>query len=120
MGSSMRASELLAKLRGRGVKLEASLRGDWLRYRPKSAVGSELLEQLKEHKPQLLRLLEGERREFEAADRRGLVIKFAREPGWIALYDPTSRKWHEVRESECPPSIVEAAKTNARRKKGSR
>jgi TubC N-terminal docking domain len=117
MGHGMRARDLLAELRGRGVKLEASPDGERLRYRPRSAVGPELLDQLKEQKPELLRLLEGERRKLEEPDWRGLVIKFAREPGWIALYDPTCREWHEVRAAECPPSILEDAKSYHRRKR---
>jgi hypothetical protein len=118
MGRGMRARDLLAELRGRGVKLEASPDGKRLRYRPRSAVGPELLDQLKEQKPELLRLLEGERRKLEEPDRRGLVIKFAREPGWIALYDPTCGEWHEVMGSECPPWILEAAKAERRGKRG--
>ena len=117
MGRGMRARELLVELRGRGLKLEASPDGDRLRYRPRSAVGPELLDQLKELKPELLRLLEGERRKLEEPDRRGLVIKFAREPGWIALYDPTCGEWHEVLASECPPWILESAKSEKRGKR---
>lgn len=65
---------------------------------------------LAERKPQLLKLLHWERRRLEEADRRGLVIKWAREPGYIALHDPTTGEWHEVRASECLPSIEESVK----------
>ena len=48
MGRRMKARVLLEELRGHGVELTAD--GEQLRYRPKSAVTSELLDRLKEHK----------------------------------------------------------------------
>ncbi len=82
-------------MRKGGVELVAN--GDNLRYR------------LKQDKPRVLALLERERRRPEGADRRGLVIGWARDSGWIALRGPTTGEWHEVRVSECPPRIMEAA-----------
>jgi hypothetical protein len=82
---------------------------------PTGVLADEERRALAERKPQLLKLLHWERRRLEEADRRGLVIKWAREPGWIALHDPTTGEWHEVRVSECPPSIVESAKAYNRR-----
>lgn len=72
------------------------------------------------NKLKLLKLLdwerECERRKLEEADLRGLVIRWAKERGWIALHDPTTGEWHEVRASECLPSVVRTA--NVHRKKG--
>jgi hypothetical protein len=90
-----------------------------LTHRP-GVISEELLRVLMSHKHTLLKLLRYERRRLENAERRGLVIEYAREPGWIALHDPTTGECHEVRESECLPSVVQAAKTNARRKKQER
>ena len=83
---------------------------------PAGVITEELRATLTEHKPKLLMLLEWERRKLEEADRRGLVIMRSKEPSWIALHDPTTGEWHEVRESECLPRVVETA--NKHRKKG--
>jgi hypothetical protein len=32
------------------------------------------------------------------------------------LHDPTTGDWHEVKASECLPSVVESAKTHRRRR----
>lgn len=105
----MSARALLEDLRERDVRLEAD--GLMLRVdAPAKADTEELRSALHEHKRALIRYLERERKRLEEADRRGLVIKWAREPGYIALHDPTTGEWHEVKASECPPSIVESAK----------
>ena len=51
----MTAPQILAEVRARGVELAAV--GDRLRYRPVTAVPPELLEELRQNKPELLRLL---------------------------------------------------------------
>jgi hypothetical protein len=51
-----------------------------------------------------------------SSSRRGLVIKWSREPGYLFLHDSTTGEWHEVKASECPPSIVESAKAHRRRR----
>ena len=108
------ASVLLEDLRRQGVRLQAN--GLTLRVDvPAEVVTDELLATCQENKRDLIRLLERERLRLEAADRRGLVIRWAKEPGYIALHDPTTGEWHEVKASECPPSIVESAKVNRRR-----
>jgi hypothetical protein len=56
------------------------------------------------------------RRKLEEASRRGLVVRWSEYPDWIALHDPLSGEWHEVRASECLPSLVEAADRGHRRK----
>jgi hypothetical protein len=66
-GSYMNVGELLAAVALRGITLEA--RGDRLRFRPRSAVTPEMLEQLKAHKPDLLAILEAEREAAESAWR---------------------------------------------------
>ncbi len=110
----MNARALLEELRRQDVRLEADglvLRVD----APAEADADELGAKLREHKRALIRLLESERRRLKAADRRGLVIKWAREPGWISLHDPTTGEWHEVKASECLPGVVESARAHRRK-----
>jgi hypothetical protein len=122
----MSAQALLEDLRAKGVIL--SRQDDRLDYRgPAGAITPDTLAALRESKSQLLMLLRREERKakqewrkLEEAGRRGLVIKWAKEPGWITLHDPTTGEWHEVRARECLPSVVEAAKADARRKKAAR
>lgn len=111
--SARSASVLLEELRKRDVRLETGglvLHVD----APAEADTDELRAVLREHKRGLIKLLERERKRLEEADRRGLVIKWSREPGWISIHDPTTGEWHEIRQSECPPSVVESAKTYRR------
>ena len=56
------------------------------------------------------------RRKLEEASRRGLVARWSEYPTWIAIHDPFSGEWVEVRAEDCFPSLVEEA--NRRRKKG--
>jgi hypothetical protein len=101
-------------LRRRGVVLEAE--GKTLHVdAPAGAVTEELRTALRENKRAIIKLLYWERRKLEKADQLGLVIRHARERGWIALHDPLSGDWHEVREEECLSSIVEAARAERRR-----
>lgn len=112
----MNAKTLLEDLRSQDIHLEA----DGLTLHVDAPVGTdteELRPVLREHKPALIRHLEHERRRLEEANRRGLVIKWSREPGYISLHDPTTGEWHEVKQSEFPPSIVESAKAQRRRSK---
>lgn len=110
----MSARALLEELRERHVSLEAeglTLLVD----APVGVLTNGERDALAECKPQLLKLLHWERKKLEEADRRGLVIKWAKEPGYIALHDPTTGEWHELKASECSPSIVESAKAYNRR-----
>lgn len=112
--STASASALLEELRRQDVHLEAE--GLMLRVdAPDETVTDELYQRLREHKRALIRYLERERKRLEEADRRGLVIKWAKEPGYIALHDPTTGEWHEVPASGCPPWILEDAKAHRRR-----
>jgi hypothetical protein len=110
----MTARALLEELREQDIRLEAdglSLRVD----APVGTVTGDLRITLVQNKHFLIRLLERERKRLEEAGRRGLVIKWSKEPGYISLHDPTTGEWHEVRQSECSPSIVESARTHRRR-----
>lgn len=110
----MSAHALLEDLRNRGVMLEA----DGLTLRvvaPREAATKELREAVSRHKHALIRLLERERKRLEEADRRGLVIKWSKEPGYVSLHDPTTGEWHEVPASECLPGVVESARAHGRR-----
>ena len=109
----MSARALLEELRERDVRLKANgliLRVD----APAGADTGELRATLRKHKHALIRLLERERKKLEEANRRGLVIRWSREPGWISLHDPTTGEWHEVTTSGCPPWILEDAKARRR------
>lgn len=111
----MSTKALLEDLRSKDVRLEAE--GLILHVDAPAGVDVEKVSTvLRKHKRALIRYLERERRRLEEAASRGLVIKFSREPGWLSLHDPTTGEWHEVKASECPPSIVEAAKVHRRRR----
>ena len=112
----MSATDLLEDLRERGVSVEA----DGLTLRvdaPKQADTAELRAALREHKRALIRHLERERRRLDVADRRGLVIKWSKESGYVALHDPTTGEWHELAASACSPWMIEDAKAHRRRSK---
>ena len=55
------------------------------------------------------------RRKLEEAGRRGLLVRWSEYPDWIALHDPMSGVWIEIRAEDCFPSLVDEA--NRRRKK---
>jgi hypothetical protein len=55
------------------------------------------------------------RRKLEEAGRRGFVVRWSEYPNWIALHDPLSGEWVEVRAEDCFPSLVDEA--NRHRKK---
>jgi len=104
---------LLEELGERDVRLEAEglvLHVD----APIGVATDELRAALRKYKRDLIRLLERERLRLEEAVRLGLVIRWSREPGWISLHDPTTGEWHEVKGTECLPSMVESARTRRR------
>ena len=111
----MSTKALLENLRSEDVRLEAE--GLILHVDAPAGVDvEELTTILREHKRALIRLLERERRRLEEAASRGLVIKWSRERGWISLHDPTTGEWHEVKASECSPTVVECARVHRRRR----
>jgi hypothetical protein len=119
----MRTETLLDELRRQDVRLDIGRTAGSLRVdAPAGVVTEGLRALLLDRKTELMKLIrkEQERRRREEADRRGLVIRFAEQPGWISLHDPTDGSWHEVRAEECLPGIVEAAERAARRKQNPR
>ncbi len=111
----MSTRALISEIRLSGVELWVE--GGRLRYAgPREAVTPELVDHIRRHKPQLLKLLSWERRKLEGTDRRGLIVRWSEYPEWIKLHDPLTGEWHEVRASECLPGVVETA--NKYRKKG--
>ena len=104
----MSAQALLDYLHGRDVRLRV-VDDRLLVDAPASVVDEDLRHSLSRHKASLLSLLRQEQRKLEEANRRGLIIKWSNEPGWICLHDPTTGDWHEVRASECLAGVVEAA-----------
>ena len=110
----MNAHALLEDLRAKGVTLEAD--GLTLQVAASEDVAiEELHETVSRHKHALIRLLESERKKLEEADRRGLIIKWSKVPGYVALHDPTTGEWHNVPASGCPPSVVKSAKARRQR-----
>jgi hypothetical protein len=113
----MNARAVLEDLRTKGVTLEAD--GLTLRVAaPEDVATEELHETVSRHKHDLIRLLERERHRLEEAERIGLLIKWSKAPGYIAIHDPTTGEWHEVLASECPPWVIEDAKAHSRYAKG--
>lgn len=111
----MSARTLLEKLREQDIHLQA----DGLTVRvdaPAEIDTGELRAALREHKRALIRHLERERKRLEEADRRGLVIKWSRESGYVSIHDPTTGEWHEIPTSSCPSWILEDAKAHLRRR----
>jgi len=102
---------LLEELDRIGVRLRVD--GAHLEYEgPEEVVTPGLLRRLREHKPSLMKLLEREGRELEDAGWRGLLVRWSEYPMWIALRDPTTGEWHEIKASECLPGVVESANQN--------
>ena len=113
----MNAYALLEDLRTKRVTLEAD--GLTLRVAaPEDMATEELHQTVSRHKHALIRLLERERKKLEEAERIGLLIKWSKEPGYIAIHDPTTGDWHEVLASECPPWVIEEARAHSRYAKG--
>jgi predicted metal-dependent hydrolase len=113
----MNAHALLEDLRTKGVTLEAD--GLTLRVAaPEDVATEELHETVSRHKHALIRLLERERQRLEAAERLGLLIKWSKLPGYVAIHDPTTGGWHEILASECPPWVIEVARAHSRYAKG--
>src|SRR5829696_4361487 len=109
----MNTRALLDELRTSDVRLAAD--GDRLHVdAPVGCLTDQMRAVLVENKPRLLQLLERERRTLKEANRRGLVIRWAKERGWIALHDPTTGEWHEVRARECLPGVVNSANAHRR------
>ena len=109
----MNARALLEDCRRRDIRLYAD--SDRLLVdAPAEADTAELRAILSQHKGDLLQVLRWEQRKLAEADKRGLVIKWSKKPGWISLHDPTTGEWHEVRARECLPGVVRAARASAR------
>lgn len=111
----MSAKALLEKLREQDVHLEAD--GLVLHVDAPAEIDADKLRAiLREHKRALIRHLERERKKLEEADRRGFVIKWSREPGYVSLHDPATGDWHEIATTDCPPWVLEDAKAHRRRR----
>jgi hypothetical protein len=110
----MNARTLLEDLRTQGVTLE--LNGLTLRVAaPEDVATEELHQTVSHHKHALIRLLERERKQLVEAERLGLLIKWSKEPAFIAIHDPTTGDWHEVLASECALWVIEDARAHSRR-----
>ena len=113
----MNAHALLEDLRTKGVTLEAE--GLTLRVAaPEDVATEELHETVSRHKHALIRLLERERQRLEEAERIGLLIRWSKAPGYVAIHDPTTGDWHEILPSECPTWVIEEATAHSRYAKG--
>src|ERR687890_719646 len=111
----MNARLLLNALRSTGVVLTPEQDGLHVDA-PAGVLTEALRSSLVENKEALIELLEWERINLKAADRRGLVIRWSEYPVWIELHDPLTGEWHEVRASECLPRVVDTANRKRSRK----
>ncbi len=112
----MTAQALLEELREKDIHLEAN--GLTLQVNaPAETDVDELHATLRKHKRALIRHLEREQKKLQEAHRRRLVIKWSRQPGYIALHDPTTGDWHELPTTDCPPWILEDARAHRRRRR---
>lgn len=109
---------LLTRLRARDVNLEAEAASRRLHIDAPAGVLTDALKaSLVENKEALIESLERERAKLEAADERGLLIRYSKVPGYIALHDPTSGEWHDFPESSCLPGVVESARAANRKRR---
>ncbi|HEY7065854.1 MAG TPA: hypothetical protein VII06_30545 [Chloroflexota bacterium] len=92
------AAELLHRLRQEGFVL--AVEGDRLRVRPQAALTEALRATIPEHKRELLAALNDEAADVRRRDR--LEVRWARERGWLMVWDPQAQTWHEVPARECP------------------
>ena len=60
-------------------------------------------------------LVDRRQHKLEEAGRRGLVVRWSEYPNWIALHDPFSGEWIEVRAEDCFPSLVDEANRRGKR-----
>ncbi len=109
------ARSLLADLRDRGVKVEASSEGK-LRYAPRSEIDKPTLVRLRLYKQTLLSILQGipvedppdddvppfVRKELERASELGLIARWSRHFGYISIHDPTTGEWHDLPTEDAP------------------
>ena len=118
----MNTGALLEDLRSKGVALEVC--GLTLRVAaPEDVATEELHETVSRHKHALIRLLERERKRLEEADRLGLLIKWSKEPGYVASTTPpqesgTTYSASDARPpSSSPPKLVanDAGRDDVRR-----
>ncbi len=112
----MNARMLLKNLRVKGVSLEAK-DGHIHIDAPAGAITDALKSSLAENKEALIELLERERAKLEEADGRGLLIRYSKAPGYIALHDPLTGDWHDFPESSCLPGVVESARAANRKRR---
>ena len=105
----MNVRTLLEELRERDICLKVD--GLLLHVdAPAGAVTGELRSALREQKRALIRHLERERVRLEQAGRRGLIIGWSKEPGYVSIHDPATGEWHEIAASGCPTWILEDAR----------
>ena len=101
-------------LTARGVNLEAD--GDALRVdAPAGALSDEDRAALLEAKPVLLVFLSRDSAREDDVPRS--KARWAG-PGWIRLFDPIEKAWHEVPSSMCLPGVIAEANTHRKRKRG--
>ena len=67
-----------------------------------------------ESQPSVEDLAERKQRKLEEAGRRGLIVRWSEYPDWLALHEPATGEWHEVRAVDCLPSLVEVANRGRR------
>ncbi len=111
----MNALALYHDLEVRGAILEAQ--GEFVKVDAPAGVVTDVdRAALKEHKPELLKLLSRLPGEPQEAPERESVARWAG-PGLLKIRDPFTGEWHEWPAAECLPGVVAEAD---RRRKGDR
>ncbi len=116
----MNALRLHHDLKVRGVNLEAA--GENLKVdAPVDALTDEDRAALLEAKPVLLEFLSREAAPEEPAGAHEDIPKSKARwagPGWIRIFDPVEKLWHEVPSSMCLPGVIAEADAHRKRRKG--
>lgn len=116
----MNALKLIHDLEKRDIRLDAD--GDKLKVdTPAGVLTEEDRAALLEAKPILLKFLSREpapeEPESDAEDMPKSKARWAG-PGWIRLFDPIEKAWHEIPSSMCLPGVIAEADAHRRLGKG--
>jgi len=121
------------------IDITVTLDGDDLLARPTAAVTPDVVDLLRKNKGALVdalrrteERLSSEEEAFEVTrdaaggagdvyDPRGLVTKFSKHFGYVSIYDPVERAWHDVITKDAPSwAVAEAHRRKALWRAGNR
>jgi len=140
----MRVAEVLSEISRRGITLRCGRTEDRLNAKPTSALTPELVEEIREHKMEIIQIMrededmrrtgiiQSERQVFDLArehfdlqapdscrrdcdgrradhlrvggggHHRGLVARWSKAFGYIAIHDPITGQWHDLPTKDAP------------------